>query len=948
MRSDVALVSIGSHALKGMDKPQPLYRVEGHAHTAAGLAQPLPQTLAELIGRQSELLLLQDRWAQAIEGAGQVLCLSGEAGIGKSRLLHALRAHAAGVASTCLATSGSAHHQSTAFFPVIELLRGLFRFERGDTASERLTKLSCALEEHGVTGARTRSVFAALLSLPIDAAPASAPAGSQRETLEALLALVLGLAARRPLLLVVEDLHWLDPSTLELLGMLIDQAPTANLFLVTAARPNFEPPWGARRHVNALRLGRLKRTEVERLVLQVTGNKPLPPEVLEQIALKTDGVPLFVEELTKTVLELGLLRDLGTRFELIGPLAPLAIPTTVHDSLMARLDRLSSAKSVAQLAAVLGRSFAFDLLQAVAELASGALQRALAQLVAAEVLLQRGSPPLANYSFKHALVQDAAYGSLLRSARQVFHQRIATVMAEQFADLAQAHPELLAHHCTEAGLAAQAIPHWQRAAQLSIERCANREAISQYGSALTLLATLPPSAERAQQELDILLGLGPALMATRGYAAPEVERTYERARELSGGVGQAAQRFTVLTGLWRYYLNRARLQTAREVAEQMLGLCDEASDSSLPAMAHYALGTTLYYQGELEAAAAQLDRTVALYNVRQNLSVTATDPRITSLCCSAWVLWLQGHADRALARSQQAIALARELSHLPSLTHALYYTAMLHQYRREPDAAQEHLRSLMACSTERGFAYWEARGTVLQGWIHCQQGQYAKGIAMLLQGIETTQAIGAELAQPNYLAMLAEAYLHSGDVAAGTRLVTQALERVQHTGERRWESELLRLRGELLIADGDTATHNAADLATRHAADPTSPEAPSAMAAMAAEAAFVQALAVARGQGARALELRAATSLHRLQRRRGNNGHSGHGGHSGHSGHSDGNNGHSSYNGHSGHIDHNGDDERITANANAGAAELEAICRSFTEGLQSADFLDAQALLAQR
>ena len=634
VHSDVALESVGSHALKGMDKPLPLFRVQGHAQPAAWLAQPL----AELIGRQSELLLLQDRWAQTIEGTGQVVCLSGEAGIGKSRLLHALRAHAATVASTCLAACGSAHHQNTAFFPVIELLQGLFRFEPGDSAPERLTKLSCGLAEQGVIEARAPNVFAALLSLPIDGAPVSASAGSQRETLEALLALVLGLAARQPVLLVVEDLHWLDPSTLELLGMLIDQAPTASLFLLTAARPNFEPPWGARPHVNALRLGRLKRAEVERLVLQVTGNKPLPPEVLEQIALKTDGVPLFVEELTKTVLELGLLRDLGSRFELIGPLAPLAIPTTVHDSLMARLDRLSTAKSVAQLAAVLGRSFSHELLQAVAQLESGALQRALQQLVAAEVLQQRGSPPLASYSFKHALVQDAAYESLLRSARQVFHQRIATVMDQQFADLAQAHPELLAHHFTEAGLAAQAIPHWQRAAQLSIERCANREAISQYGSALSLLATLPPSAERAQQELDISLGLGPALMATRGYAAPEVERTYERARELAGGPGQAAQRFAVLTGLWRYYLNRARLQTAREVAEQMVALCGEASDTSLPVMAHYALGTTLYYQGELEAAAAQLDRTVALYDVRRNLSVAATDPRITSLCCGAWVL----------------------------------------------------------------------------------------------------------------------------------------------------------------------------------------------------------------------------------------------------------------------------------------------------------------------
>ncbi|WP_420964580.1 AAA family ATPase [Bradyrhizobium sp. B120] len=832
---------LGELTLKGIAPPTHGYRIRGISKTASRFEAATSAGLTALVGRHSEVSLLQDRWAQVVEGTGQVVCLSGEAGIGKSRLVHMLRAHVSAGHALCFSASGSAYHQNTALHPVIDLLQGLLGFEPGDDAPARLAKLHQGLALHGLGDARMASVFAALLSLPSEAGQPAATAGTQKETLEAILTLLLALAAHKPVLLVVEDLHWLDPSTLELLGLLIDQVPTANILLLTAARPNFQPPWGARPQVNALRLGRLARSEISQLVLQVTGSKPLPAEVLEQIIKKTDGVPLFVEELTKTVMELGLLRDLGERYELVGPLTPLAIPATVHDSLMARLDRLSTAKTVAQLGAVLGRSFAYDLLHAVAKMDEATLRQSLQQLVVAEVLQQHGLPPSATYTFKHALVQDAAYGSLLRSTRQLFHQRVAQVLVESFATLTQGQPEVLAYHYTEAGLAAQAIPQWQRAAQLSVGRAAHREAISQFNAALGLLAGLPAGSERSKQELEVRLGLGPALMAARGYAAPEVERTYERARELANELGEAEQRFTILFGLWRYYLNRARLAASRGLAEQLIASAEESGVDTQWSMARYAMGTTQYYQGEIEPAAANLEQAVALYDPRQHVSVAASDPRITSLSCGAWALWHQGLADQALMRSEESVRLAHELSHLPSLAHALYYASLLHQFRRAADRARDCLQQLMACSTERGFSYWEARGSVLQGWLLGEEGHTAEGIRTMLRGIEAVQATGAELAQPNYLAMLAELYLKNGEAAAGLRAVNDALERIEHTLERRWQPELLRLKAELLLAEDAGAADAARD-------------------------SLHQALALARRQNNRSLELRAAMSLYRLER----------------------------------------------------------------------------------
>jgi predicted ATPase len=520
---------LGPHALKGLETPVHVSQVLGESAAQSRLEAAEAVGLTPLVGREAEVALLRERWAQSAEGRGQVVVLSGEAGIGKSRLVHVLteqvvEAHTPRLTVRCLP-----YHTNSALYPVIEHLQRLLHWHREATPDARLATLEQALQTASLPLAELVPLMAALLSLPVaDSDPplTVSPQRQKQQTLEALVAWLLAEAAQQPMLAVWEDLHWADPSTLELLGLFLDQAPTARLLLVLTARPEFRPPWAPRSYMTPLTLTRLLRPQVEELVLRVTGGKPLPAEVLRQIVEKTDGIPLFVEELVKAILESGLVREEAERYVLTGPLPPLAIPTTLQDALMARLDRLAPVKAVAQLGAVLGREFSYALLRAVAPVDEATLQHGLAQLVAAELLYQRGRPPQATYLFKHALVQDAAYQSLLRSTRQQHHQHIAQVLETHFPDLCETQPELLAQHYTEAGLTVQAIPYWHQAGQRAAQHSAHAEAISHLTNALELLKTLPDTPERAQQELALHITLGPALSATKSWAAPEVERAY--------------------------------------------------------------------------------------------------------------------------------------------------------------------------------------------------------------------------------------------------------------------------------------------------------------------------------------------------------------------------------------------------------------------------------------
>jgi predicted ATPase len=545
------------------------------------------------------------------------------------------------------------------------------------------------------------------------------PEQQKQMTLHALLTILLRIAAQQPVLFVMEDLHWVDPSTLELLSLLVDQGPTARILVLLTFRPDFSPPWTGRSHLTQVTLPRLLRRQAVEMIGRVAHHKTLPAEVVEQVVAKTDGVPLFVEELTKMVLESGLLQEREERYELTGPLPPLAIPATLHDSLMARLDRLATVKALAQLGATLGRAFAYELLQAVSPWDEGTLRRGLHQLVEAEFLYQQGLPPQATYHFKHALIQDAAYQSLLRSTRQQHHQRIAQVLEERFPETCALQPELLAHHYTEAGLHTQAVAYWQQAGQRAIQRSAYAEAISHLTKGIEAVTTLPDTPERLQHELDCLTTLGPALLATKGYAAPDVVQTYTRARALCQQLGETTGLFPVLWNLWIFYLARAEHQTALELGEQCLQLAQRVQDTELLLAAHCALGDSWFYLGQPARACTHLEHTIALYDPEQHhglaLRYAGMDLGIAVLGYCGWALWLRGYPEQARTRSDQALTLAQHLAHPYSLARALYYDTILHQLSRHGPAVREQAQATITVATQQGFALVQAAGPLVHG-----------------------------------------------------------------------------------------------------------------------------------------------------------------------------------------------------------------------------------------
>jgi class 3 adenylate cyclase len=557
--------SLGLHEPKGLTMPVEVYQVLGVNDAQSRFDVAVQTGLTPLVGRDEELALLRRRWEQATEGEGQVVLLSGEPGIGKSRLFQELKDHVAQTDAVRIEFRCSPYHQNSAFYPLIEHVQHVLHVAPSDTSQAKVQKLEQTLARYRFPQHDTVPLLAALLSLPHPetAAPLTlTPQQQKRKTLDALVHWLFEEAERAPVYTVWEDLHWADPSTLEFLVLCLDQVPTARMLMLVTFRPEFTPPWMARSHVSHLVLSRLGRKQTSAIVEQIAGGNALPAEVLRQIVAKTDGVPLFIEELTKMVVEAET--DGGTQRAV--PL-PLGIPSTLQDALMARLDRLGTAKEVAQQGAVVGRELTYEVLSAVSPLTEAALQHELTKLVEAELLYQRGRPPKATYLFKHALVQETAYQSLLKSTRQQYHRQIAQVFEARFTETTETQPELVAHHYTEAGLGAQAIVYWQRAGERAVQRSANAEAISHLTKGLELLTTLPDTPERNRQELTLRTALGPALIATKGNAAPEVEQTYARAVELCRQVGETSQLFPVLFGLRSVYLVRGQLRSAHELVD---------------------------------------------------------------------------------------------------------------------------------------------------------------------------------------------------------------------------------------------------------------------------------------------------------------------------------------------------------------------------------------------
>jgi TOMM system kinase/cyclase fusion protein len=840
----------GFHSLRGVMAPVQVYRIVGESAAQSRLDVAGVTGFTPLVGRDPEVALLLERWAQSQDGRGQVVLLSGEAGIGKSRLVEVLRERVLSKGATRMAFRCSPYHQNSALYPVVDHLQRLLHWHRDEASEAKLDKLERVLRTSRLPLADVVPLFAVLLSLPHpDGYPPLhlSPQRQKQKTHEALVAWLLEEAERQPVLAVWEDLHWADPSTLDLLSLVLDQAPAARMLTLLTCRPEFHPPWATRSHPTQITLGRLARAQVEAMIHSLTGGKALPAEVVEQVVAKTDGVPLFVEELVKMILESGLVRGEDNHYLLTGPLSSLAIPSTLHDSLMARLDRLSTTRELIQLGAVLGREFAYEVLQAVAPVDETTLQQGLAQLMDAELIYQRGLPPRSRYIFKHALIQQAAYQSLLRSTRQQYHQRIAQVLEAQFPETVETQPELLAYHYTEAGLSEQAVDYWQRAGQRANERSANAEAIGHLGKGLAVLKTLLETPERLQRELTLHTTLAQALKDAKGYGHPAVEQAYTRARELCRQIGETPRLFPTLLGLSIYYVVRAELQTARDLGEQLLSLARRAQAPVLLVEAHYALGVTLFWLGEFAPAREHLEQGIVHYDPqrhRSHLALFGQDGGAVCLCRVALVLWYLGYPDQARSRSREALALARELSHPFSLAYVLLWTALLYNHRREVQETRKWADAVTALSTERDFPYWSTQGTILQGWVLAAQGQRAEGMGQIHKGLVALQATGTEVLRPYCLGLLADAYGKMRQAREGLALLDEALALVNKTGERWPEAELHRLKGELLLSLS----------ADNHAE---------------AEECLRQALDVARHQHTKSLELRAAMRLGRLWQQQG-------------------------------------------------------------------------------
>ena len=840
-------VDLGPQTLKGISQPVGAYCVAGTTLATSRFEAATHAELTPLVGREHEIAMLLERWQLAQDGEGQVVLLAGDPGIGKSRIVNGLvsRLEIEGVAA--LRYQCSPYHVNSAFFPIIESFERTLLFERDESVASKTDKLETLIV--GQFGAQRKDVrfVAGILSLPTDDDSDALPLTPQKhrdETIRALVDVIIAAARRRPIVMLFEDAHWADPTSVQMLDQLISAVRTIRLLIVLTHRPEFQSSWSRHGHVTSLNLSKLTRAQSRAMIAKLSHGKALPTDLVEQILGRKDGVPLFVEELTTAILESGELKDAGDHYDYVGTISTVAIPATLQDSLLARLDRLGTAKEIAQLGATLGREFSYELMSAVSSMEEAQLQEALSKLVEAEVLYQQGAGWLARFTFKHALIQDAAYQMLLKGSRQQFHARIARVLDAKFPETRDAQPELIAHHYTEAGLLEQAVRYWQHAGEQAVRRFANIEALKHLAKALVLAKTLPDTAERIQRELALELAFAAPLIAITGYAAPEVGAAYERARLLCQQIGDNRHLFTVLRGLWVFYAVRCELSTAREFGEELLRIGREQQDPAMLVEAHQALAQTLFHQGEFVLADEHSRQGTALYDPAKHhahVFLYGADPGIACLFWGALALWFLGYPDQALARSEAALNLAREIKHPLGLTYGFQGMASVHQFRREGPSAQSQADAAMKLSAEQGLPFWLAFGMFVHGWALSAQGQGAEGISQMRDGIAAWEATGAKAWQPYFRAPLAEECWRNGRAGEGLLILQEASQAARQSGERTHESELLRLEGELRLA----VENHPGEVAK-------------------VEALFAQAIDVAQRQQAKSLELRAAMSLSRL------------------------------------------------------------------------------------
>jgi class 3 adenylate cyclase/predicted ATPase len=840
------LENLGAIDLKGASAPVQAWAALRPSSVESRF-EALRTATTPLVGREEEVDLLLRRWEQAKRGEGQIVLVSGEPGIGKSRIAEAIQERLGTEPHTRLRFFCSPYHQNSALHPAIAQLERAAGFRRDDTAEQRLDKLEAVLLQATNDISELAPLLSDLLSIPTGSrylAIDLTPQKRKEKTLAALVAQAEGLSLREPVLMLFEDVHWSDPTTRDSLDLLIDRISTLRALVIITFRPEFTPPWTGRPHVTLITLNRLSRRQRADMIAGVTGGKALPKEIADQIVDRTDGVPLFVEELTKSVVESGLVTVAGGHFSLVGPTVPLAIPTTLHASLLARLDRLAPTREVAQVGAALGRSFSHELIGAVAQMPQERVDDALEQLVGAELIFRRGRPPDAEYTFKHALVQDAAYSTLLRSSRQQLHARIAATLENRFPEIVAADPALLAQHFTEAGLVEKAISYWFKAGQQSISRSAMTEAVAQLRKGLDLLSGISDGTARQEQELDFQITLGQALMAAKGLAAPEPGEAFARARHLAESLVRPQQLGTVLTGQWIFTLVRAELDQAEYFADEVRHLGEARDDAMWQCFGSSFSGMTRHFTGKFVEARTYLEKARSLWDPTfRRFSASPDDVYVQLLLCLSRTLLYLGYVDQSRLLRDEALAEARRISPY-NLVFALCHAWYGDWASEGAECARTMLHSadkVLATSAEQGFPIWSAVGNIVRGWCLGSVGR-AEGIPLVRRGIDDLNATGCNILIPFFLTVLAEVYGTAGQPQEGLKQLVEAAKLVETTRERWAEAEMHRLRGTLLLSINEHAH---------------------------AENSFRQAIALAQQQSANFWELRSATSLARLWRDQG-------------------------------------------------------------------------------
>jgi class 3 adenylate cyclase/predicted ATPase len=838
---------LGVVEVKGFGASVPAWQVLRPSAVASRFEALRGSALTPLVGRDEETDLLLRHWRSAKVGDGQVVLISGEAGIGKSRIAAELEGRLQFEPHQQLRHFCSPYHQDSALYPFADQLGREAGFAPDDAPARRLEKLEALLFAAGQPDEDV-ALLADLLSMPASERlplPNLSPQRKKERTFGALLRHLEGLARLQPVIMVFEDVQWIDPTSRELLDLTIEHVRKLPVLLIMTFRPEFDPPWSGQPRLTKLTLNSLDRREQVFLVAQIADGKPLPDQVVAQIVDRTDGLPLFIEELTKSVLESGLLRQEGDRYVFDRALPSLAIPTSLQASLLTRLDRLASVRLVAQIGAAIGREFSFALVRAVSRLSESELEAALDRLVASELVFQRGTPPNAVYSFKHALVQDAVHSSLLRTNRRQLHAQIAEGLEDLFPELMENQPELFAQHYAEARLVEKSVSYWSKAGHRSAARSAMAEAAAQLRKGLDQLARLPETPERQRQKLEFWNALGAVLNAAKGAAAPETGRAFASARELWERAGSPSEFFSIPYAQSRYHSTRGEFKWAMLLDEDLLRMSRQRNDITGLVLGHLSSSRNRFVGGQFASSRSHLEQAFAHYDPISHGSLlhqVGYHPEVSDQGLLGTVLFCLGYPDQALSRINAAIAEARRLAHPPTLAMCFGYGTRLLSLDANNASYRAWVDQLNAMATEQGFPMWRAEATIYRGWAKVQAGDKAEGISLLRSGSAAYRATAAEIWRPHHIALLARACAIAGQFEEAVTLVDDAVEIVERTGERWLASELHRHKGQFLQRQGHTN---------------------------AAEQLYGNALSIAREQGAKLWELRAAVSLARLRRDQG-------------------------------------------------------------------------------